>query len=303
MKDEDGLSLIKDAVELAIFITVCIIVGFSSKDPFKSHIIGNMTNYFNTFPSSNTSLYKSICICKNETFNNPCTSENDLRGCFNVSSDIINFQPSFKRKLESDSFCTDIRDSFSRNKGRKLSYIFDLKYITIRRISIALMVVCVSFMALSLIKFFIKDSKKYKEGKSTILKKILYLVDYLKLIAWIAKFVLSLILFHFIESSDIGKYDSFLECRYAKEKYFKKFTDVTKFRKCFLAFGIFNIISESLDKAAYFFNKCDKLENDDDEIDNKDESKVESKDEIKIENKGEVGVKGDDSSINSIKNI
>ena len=301
--NEEDVSLLKDLVEIAIFITVCIIVGFSSKDPFKSHIIGNMTNYFNTFPSSNTSLIKSICICKNETFDNTCTNENDFHGCFNVSSDIINFQPLIKRKLESDSFCTDIRESFSRNKGKKLSYIFDLNYTTIRRLSIALMVVCVSYIAISIIKWCIKDSKKYKEGKNIILNNILFFVNVLKLIAWIAKFVLSLILFHFIENSDIGKYDSFLECPYVKEKYFKKFNDVNKFRKCFLAFGILNIISESIEEAKDLFKKCDKLDKSESKVENKDESKVESNGEIKIENKGEVEGNAEDSNINSIKNI
>ena len=83
------------------------------------------------------------------------------------------------------------------------------------------------------------------------------------LITWIAKFVLFLILFYFIENGDIEKYDNFLECKYVKGKYFEKFNDVNKLRKCFLAFGILNIISESLDKAVDLFELFKKfLKND-----------------------------------------
>ena len=70
---------------------------------------------------------------------------------------------------------------------------------------------------------------------------------------WIAKFVLSLLLLYFIESSDIGKYDDFLECKNVKVKFFDKFTDVDKLRKIFLAFAVLNIISESIDKANEIF--------------------------------------------------
>ena len=59
------LRVVRYSAEVAIFITVCIIVSLSSKDPFKSHIIGNITNYFNLFPGTTISLVNSICICKN----------------------------------------------------------------------------------------------------------------------------------------------------------------------------------------------------------------------------------------------
>ena len=53
-------------------------------------------------------------------------------------------------------------------------------------------------------------------------------------IAWIGKFVLSLTLYHFIESGDIGKYDNFLDCTNVKKEYFEKFKDIDKLRKSFL---------------------------------------------------------------------
>ena len=59
------LRVVRYSAEVAIFIIVCILVSLSSKDPFKSHTIGNITNYFNLFPGATISLVNSICICKN----------------------------------------------------------------------------------------------------------------------------------------------------------------------------------------------------------------------------------------------
>ena len=264
------LKLLLLGVELAIFICVCIIVSISSKDPFKSHIIGNITDYFSYIPDITSSL-KSMCICKNETFEHFCSKENDLNGCFNISSDIDDFKPLFKRKLESNSFCTDMRESLARNEGKKLSYIFDLNYQKVRKLSIALLVVCLSyFIALFIGVIFValldlgyidvNGAKVKKESENKISCYIIWMTvfGFLSLVAWIAKFVLSLLLLHFIESGDIGKYDDFLDCKYVKESYFKKFSDVNKLRKCFLAFAILNIIKESVDKIKEKFEDCDK---------------------------------------------
>ena len=241
--------------EVAIFICVCILVSLSSKDPFKSHIIGSMSNYFNSYTEISTSSLVNMCICKNEIIRHSCTEENEFNGCFNITSDIVEFRPLFKRKLESGSFCTDMQESFARNEGKRLSYIFDLNYQTIRKISIALLVVSLSYVVLYiiLIIFFINATKSYRNNCSAIIAGFSELLIY---IAWIAKFVLSLILYHFIESGDIGKYDDFLDCKNVREKYFDKFNDISKLRRCFLAFAILNIISESLDKANDLFEGC-----------------------------------------------
>ena len=81
----------------------------------------------------------------------------------------------------------------------------------------------------------------------------------------IAKFVLSLILLYYIESSDIGKYDDFLECLNVKRKFFDKFSDVDKLRKIFLVFAVLNIVSASIDKADELCEKY-KRETDDKQI-------------------------------------
>ena len=75
-------------------------------------------------------------------------------------------------------------------------------------------------------------------------------------LAWIAKFVLSLLLLYYIESSDIRKYDDFLECKNVQKKFFNKFEDIDKLRKIFIAFAVLNIISESIDKAKDLFESC-----------------------------------------------
>ena len=266
------LKLLLLGVELAIFICVCIIVSISSKDPFKSHIIGNITDYFSYIPDITSSL-KSMCICKNETFEHFCSKENDLNGCFNISSDIDDFKPLFKRKLESNSFCTDMRESLARNEGKKLSYIFDLNYQKVRKLSIALLVVCLSYLIsfsigvifvalLDLGYIDVNGEKVKKESENKIKCYIICMIvfSFLSHVGWIAKFVLSLLLLHFIESGDIGKYDDFLDCRYVKKSYFKKFNDVNKLRKCFLVFAILNIIKESADKIKEKFEDCDKLQ-------------------------------------------
>jgi len=82
--------------KLAMFIIVCILCSLSSKDPFKSHVIGNMTDYFNIYPNITTEI-QSICACNNVIYENPCSKENILEGCLNLSSNINNFNPFLKR--------------------------------------------------------------------------------------------------------------------------------------------------------------------------------------------------------------
>ena len=139
-------------IEFGAFICVCIIVSLSSSNPFKEHIIGNITKYYNSSGDdadsfSGNSIYPHIPL--NETL----TSEeiyNDILSYDNISKDIIktssrlyNFKKLFKRKIESDSFCTDIHESFIRNNGKKLSYIFDFNYETIHGLCLALLLVMI----------------------------------------------------------------------------------------------------------------------------------------------------------------
>lgn len=168
----------------------------------------------------------------------------------NISPSIFNYKKIFKRKLESDSFCDDIYDSFIRNNGRKISYIFDLNYETIYGISIALLIVILihNILLLTLWGMILLSCD--------ITRLIPNIIGFITILFWIAKFILFILLFHYIENSDIEKYDDFLDCRYVRTKYFKDFTDVEKFRKCFIAFTVLNLLSEIFDKVNSLFEAC-----------------------------------------------
>ena len=130
-----------------------------------------MTNYFNVNP--NTPSIEGICVYNNITCEHSCTKKNILQKNFNADSNIIDLKYSYKRKLSSSSFCSDLMESFERNKGKKLSYIFDLNYQAIRKLSIALTVVDLSFIILTVIRFIvvikIKDKLNYNDFYAIIL--------------------------------------------------------------------------------------------------------------------------------------
>jgi len=238
--------------ELASMICILEIASLSHKDPFKSHVIGNIEKYYN-YPS----LYNEIPsledvtsdrIIINETpstekiFNNTLSDEIRIEEANKISEHIFNYKKYFKRKIESDSFCTDIHESFVRNEGRMLSYIFDLNYETIYGLSLAILLVLLFQAALVILMCYVKIKK------CTIIT-----FGIIAILLWIAKFVLFILLFHFIEVGDVEKYDDFLDCKYVRKDYFKSFNDVEKFRKCFIAFTVLNLLFEIFDKAEKLF--------------------------------------------------
>ena len=147
-----------------------------------------------------------------------------------------------------------MKESFKRNEGKELSYIFNLRYQTIRKINIALIVVILSYILLYIVVIIVAILLENSANDCLII--IAVISSILIFLAWIAKFVLSLLLLYYIESSDIGKYDDFLECKNVQTKFFDKFADVDKLRKIFIAFAVLNIISESIDKAKHLFESC-----------------------------------------------
>ncbi len=168
--------------------------------------------------------------------------------------------------MASDSFCTDIQESFIRNKGNKLSYIFNFRYQAIRKISIALTVVISSSLLLIIIGIIIMKKK--------CCEKLLCFLGFLVFVSYVAKFVLSLILYHFIESGDIGKYNDFLDCQNVRKEFFQEFKGVVRLRGTFLAFAVFNIIVESIDKAKELFENCGKEETIDKPVINMDSTTI-----------------------------
>ena len=204
-----------------IFICTCILCSLSSSNPLESHIIGNITNYFNTIPNNTFfAQQKDFVIPK-------YAEKNNLRKYI-----------SRIRKLESDSFCSDMLYSFRTNQNKTISYIFDLNYSTVHIISIVIIGLSCG-MYLIIIGFSCRGSS---EGCW------IYVIVLIYLLLWLGRMVLSVLLFFYIEKGDINKYDDFLDCPNVKKKFFKQFSDLEKLRKCFLAFTIFNLISEFIDK-------------------------------------------------------
>ena len=197
--------------------------------------------YFSYSPNSDS--IENKCICDNNTYNIYSKGRNSLELAGNISlSKQLN-----NRRLASDSFCSDMYQSFVNNKNRPLSYIFDLKYEEIFYINLF-----TGIATLPYIFFFLAQDETINWYKS---KEV---GGGLLFFFWTAKFVSFIALFFFIDISDIGKYDDFLECKNVKTNFFKQFTDIEKFRKIFLAFTLLNVSSEVFDKLLEFFEMCKK---------------------------------------------
>ena len=242
------------SLEDVSFVCICIIVSLSKSNPFKSHIIGNIDKYY-SYVFSNDDIYSfknythdnisiNATLLKEKIFNDSdiLQNKNALENINKSSLNISNYKKIFKRKLESSSFCIDMYDSLVRNNGKRLSYIFDLNYETIHGISIALLVVILVFIVSST-TCFIMYICSYD-----LTRLVPNIIGYITIISFIAKFILFILLFHYIENGDIEKYDDFLDCRYVRTNYFKKFHDIEKFRKCFICFTISNLLSQIFDK-------------------------------------------------------
>ena len=231
---------LKFIVEIGCFVCVCILCGLSSKNPFESHVIANLSNYFYD-EENTTTLIANKRKYNNVSIINFTTEDYTLNESKNISSDKDIKKNLFSRKLVSESFCSDIYDKFVKYKDSRLSNIFDLNYGKIFNTSIAnlviscLLLVCV--IIFSCLKNWLEDHKWWGVFSALF---ILFL--------YIARFILSIILLYFMEKGDIEKYDEFLECKNVKEKFFNKFSDVNKLRKCFIAFFILNIIIQAIDQ-------------------------------------------------------
>ena len=241
---------LKFLVELACFICVCILCGLSAKNPFKNHIIGDLNTYFKGIKrnaTSNISMlryfdgkhYKSIKPRMLNIYKNSF-SKNNLKK--NI----------YLRKLVSIAFCSEMQSYFMEFQGTKLSNIFDFNYEKILGLSIAILAVsCVLLLCFLMLMFCEKLINKlniYCQCSYAVFIILLY--D--------ARFVLSIILFYYIEKGDIEKYDDFLDCSNVKSKFFNKFSSINRLRNCFLAFLILNIIVQGIEKIEKCFENIDK---------------------------------------------
>lgn len=215
--------------ELFTFIFICILVHLSFKTTlFKNHIIGDLNNYFNNIESSS--------ILNNNTFN-----ENN-----NITLNNYQERRHYLRNLVSNRFCKEIRDSLIEFKGSKLSDIFDFNLEKIRLFSlISLCVTC----PMNLIFIFIFVLVCIHRGEMNKLFDVMFVVMHLSLrLLNVLRFVISLILYHYIETSDLDKYDDFLDCKDVKKKFFEKFSDTDNLRKCFYVYLALDITKQGIEK-------------------------------------------------------
>lgn len=248
------LGILKMLVNMAIFICVCILVDLSKNNPFETHIIGNLTDYF----------YYEVPISEDIKYNNSlnnsiCKKELLLNESKNTYMILEIKKKLLIRRLVSQSDCLEIYDKFERFKGSKLSNIFDFNYNKIHNISIASLILeCVGgFLYIVFLVFLVSLCICKKDCDIFIL-----VFSYFLILLSIAKFILSsVILFFFMEKGDLEKYDDFLNCKDVKVHVFKKISDINKLRKCFYAFLILNMIELGIDKFEKILDCGEKLQN------------------------------------------
>ena len=256
---------LKFLTELACFICICIICSLSRKNPFETHSIGDLDLYFNDVvnTSSITTLIQNNIIYNN-SINNSLIKKLSQNGYKYISSEKILNRKTLLRQLVSTSFCLDIRDDFEKFKGSKLSTIFDLNYSKIKNISIAnLATTCGLFVTMIPFVYFLFLTKNNDYDDTTCCGGcfigFVVFSGCLSSLSYIARFILSIILFYFIEKSDIEKFDDFLKCENVNKKNFEEFSDITKLKNCCFAFLILNIIVQGIDKiekcSDFFENK------------------------------------------------
>lgn len=254
------LKILLDMFNFCISISLAY---HTSDSPFKNHIIGNISNYYYSLQNINTS-FENLPKNNNYTLNYYNKRKNIFqKGFKEITSNNINHRQLFSRKLKSGSFCSDIYESFVKNKNKRLSYIFELNYKTINGISISLIIVhffaVISFIILKnnndqyqILQTFKQILKSIKEFLKNACPRFNIIFRHILFIPWIAKFVLSLLLLYYIEEADIGKYNDFLDCKYVKKEFFKKFSDANRVVLHARYYAIISLISEIIDKALEF---------------------------------------------------
>ena len=275
--------ILSDLISMSL---VSYIAELSSSNPFRKHFIDNISDYYYLNLITHAP-FQNMLLDFNETINYLNKSGNIPKKNKINFSENNNNNNKHLRKLESNSFCTDIFESFVRNKNRRLSYIFELNYNIIRGLSIPISIVSV-LVPFSFFILNINNEKLYliftKKIKKEILDKfnesmnenakLCCIMQYLLLIPWISKFVLSLLLFYYIEKGDIEKYNEFLDCKYVKKDFFKKFDDIEKLVLIFEIFVYLNLISEIINKILDFVEIY--LVNAESEFNEREENKNES---------------------------
>lgn len=159
--------------------------------------------------------------------------------------------------------------SLNNNVNKKLSYIFDLNYNTIKNLSIPALCIFMVY----LLFFIIVKIIEFKIFKTNCLCIFLNsnkrLLNILKTIFWFTKSLFYYFLWNQIERSDIGKYEDFLKCKFVNKNYFdENFPDIDKLRKYYIYLIIINLVADGFDKIDTVIQST-KEENEEDEPDEK----------------------------------
>ena len=251
-------------IEICCFISICILADISKKDPFEEHIIGDLNLYFveNFLSKINKRKYYNFEV------NNITSREYIFNESQNISLESDNKGKLFLRKLVSTSFCMEIFNDFDIYKGSNLLNIFDLNYKKIYSYSSANL----ALSCLLVLLFFIGVYFANCFGGCTVCVVVKRInpepvcCSYCNIIFYIAflivygiRFVMSFVLFYYMEKGDIEKYNNFLDCSGVKVDYFKEnISNANKLRGCFYTFVIMNFILLGIEKIEKYLEVAEK---------------------------------------------
>ena len=225
------------ALDALTFGFIAKLVHLSFKSPFKNHIIGDLNNYFNDVAESNIIINNNFKENKN-----------------------INNNSTFLRNLVSLSICKEIRESLIEFKGQKLSKLFDFNLDNIRLFSLISLCITIFMNIIAFACFIIfiimicklvdeTSVPNIKDIKTTFkLTTTLEILGITLRFINVARFVISLILYHHIETSDLDKYDDFLDCKNVNKKFFEKFSVAEELRKWFYIYLALEIAKQGIEK-------------------------------------------------------
>ena len=235
---------------IACFSFAYALCVLSSKNPFSNNIIGEFSTYFDDTKGE-------ISVIENKMLNNDSShnQKTKIKKYKNIRSEKHLRKKKFLRQLVLNSFCLEIRNNFIEFKGKKFSNIFGINYERIFNICLGNLVI--SGLLLFNGIFFIFEEKiiaQYNKLFQSIFSVfILLLYD--------IRFLLSIILYHYIEKGDIETYDDFLKCKNVNTKFFDTlFSSYKYLRKCFIIFFILNAISLIINKSERCFKIGEKEE-------------------------------------------
>ena len=201
---EESTKLIDILTFIGSLICICAICHISRTDPFENHIIKNLTDYFNVLP--NNINYTELNNTENISINDD----------FDVFDEV-------EKISGSSSLCNKIKNNFEKNKGKILSSVFDIKFNTIHRLSIELIVV-ILFSKFGILIVFVIFWFIWSNDVIAVVRCTFCFLLY----SLLANLVLLIIIAVTYNKSDIGDYNDFLDCSNIKENSFEIFSDVTK---------------------------------------------------------------------------